>query len=616
MEQKKISSRSSTERKQLGKGNVLTKTIKCKLVTVLHKDQPQGTQNITALLHQVILAFARLTHEATIFSNGVLHYCLENGGVLPTFNQTFFHRCMTAVMKLSSPDPLINDFLCDGHWTPSKFPYQSQLKGFSQMFAPIARELFTNATNSIWINLFKRQKQALRIQGLQKQDLYQAIKRINSKLDNAELKQLTSVEKMHRQELNPDNININEKWAKQHTADIIPYLKFLLEIQCAARQEREQVFSQGISTAQELAKLPKIKTFTLLPIRSYQRHSLPIQTDGLHALYRKLKMTKLTRTAFGNQQDLEWQRMFNLDALHCQGWIFQHCITTDGVQVSVTFWKPKLLPSSYPPPPPKSNFAHLRHKLIIGIDPGRNTLITAFHSRDKTYFEYSKKEHHHHCKYRLKRKKREYWLRESQRNNPSLKAGIKALVTTFKCASLAEWQYAWCTRVDHEDALWAFYGAPRFRNQRFETYHRKQQVYTKLHRRFKTWLKEEKTSNVVLAYGNGKFPVAMKGQAAGPLTEMYQEFQRRQYSVVKVDEFRTSKLCSGCFCQMEHPKVKNFSEAKPVSTHHILRCSNPNIVCGKRYVNRDRNAAENMYRMFSYQVMGVDKPSQFQRVTQ
>src|SRR5436190_16347537 len=80
------------------------------------------------------------------------------------------------------------------------------------------------------------------------------------------------------------------------------------------------------------------------------------------------------------------------------------------------------------------------------------------------------------------------------------------------------------------------------RHTRWRTYRHEQRAMHKFCMRVKgsRWLKKEQ---VVVAFGGGKFSSSMKGKRGAPVKKLTKKL-RKYVTVVKVDEFRTSRVCS------------------------------------------------------------------------
>lgn len=88
---------------------------------------------------------------------------------------------------------------------------------------------------------------------------------------------------------------------------------------------------------------------------------------------------------------------------------------------------------------------------------------------------------------------------------------------------------------------------------------------------------------------------------------------RPHCTVVMVDEYRTSKLCSQCHARMLNMKTRVDGPdgvRKSKSVHAVLFCSNRS--CAVR-VNRDCNASRNIFALLLAMVQGRQRPRRFRR---
>jgi transposase len=96
---------------------------------------------------------------------------------------------------------------------------------------------------------------------------------------------------------------------------------------------------------------------------------------------------------------------------------------------------------------------------------------------------------------------------------------------------------------------------------------------------------------------------------------------RHHATVVRIDEYRTSKTCSGCEHEENVFHVKHWQtkwdwkiEAKRYGlfpSHEVVRCKN----CAKCW-QRDVNASRNMYRLLNCLIEGEERPLAMNRVEQ
>jgi transposase len=84
---------------------------------------------------------------------------------------------------------------------------------------------------------------------------------------------------------------------------------------------------------------------------------------------------------------------------------------------------------------------------------------------------------------------------------------------------------------------------------------------------------------------------------------------QKKFSVVLVDEFRTSKLCSHCNCELEHYN----------NLHRVLVCRNCKSSGSESknttFMNRDMNACMNMLHISKSWIQSKMRPEQFCRTS-
>ncbi|KAG3092847.1 hypothetical protein PI125_g17008 [Phytophthora idaei] len=133
-----------------------------------------------------------------------------------------------------------------------------------------------------------------------------------------------------------------------------------------------------------------------------------------------------------------------------------------------------------------------------------------------------------------------------------------------------------------------------------------------------------------VAYGDWSRRDGIKGHAPSPVKGL-KEALRKRATVVSMDEFRTSKLCSQCHQTLpavrysvdtKLPKrkkckgvvlVRNRAEVEfeDKKCHAVLRCGQEN--CEARYWDRDVNAAINMVDLLKSEVLGRGRMEPFRR---
>ena len=117
-----------------------------------------------------------------------------------------------------------------------------------------------------------------------------------------------------------------------------------------------------------------------------------------------------------------------------------------------------------------------------------------------------------------------------------------------------------------------------------------------------------KKENLLLCYGNWsnnkqmKYIMPTKGIGLRRTVE-------KKFNVVLVDEFRTSKLCSKCNCELEHYN----------NLHRVLVCrgckSSGSESKNTTFMNRDMNACMNMLHISKSWIQSKIRPKQFCRTS-
>ena len=98
----------------------------------------------------------------------------------------------------------------------------------------------------------------------------------------------------------------------------------------------------------------------------------------------------------------------------------------------------------------------------------------------------------------------------------------------------------------------------------------------------------------------------------------YEKLLSKNFITLKLNEFRTSKLCNYCHNELEHflerpsqkPKLKK--ENKTEICHGLLRCQSVKHKCEIIH-NRDKNAVQNMLNIVSSVLNTGKRPDVFCR---
>ncbi|KAK9387002.1 hypothetical protein V1515DRAFT_94729 [Lipomyces mesembrius] len=204
-------------------------------------------------------------------------------------------------------------------------------------------------------------------------------------------------------------------------------------------------------------------------------------------------------------------------------------------------------------------------------------------------------------------------------------ASVATTIPTSKTAQVA--QYLDHARVSLAAFPVLFEHYKDERPLRWKTYCREQKALHSICLRVKG-NKRAKKEDVVVAYGDGRFGSTMSGKRAAPVKKLGRHL-RRYATVVPVDEFRTSRVCSrhngehrertglgeeedeggGARAPLElvHIRAQRDANGAAGASHHSLYCHKCHTVW-----NRDVNAARNIGWIFWWmRVHGGGRPPRF-----
>ena len=272
---------------------------------------------------------------------------------------------------------------------------------------------------------------------------------------------------------------------------------------------------------------------------------------------------------------------------------------------------------------------------VVGIDPGRTTLMQASHK-----YKLSKGRYYNECGFQAVEQRRNAYLAALP---PEIQASrVAAEALSFKLWNGTQFLANWETMRPHRVAMFQIYGHRSLANDTFWSYTRKQQC---LDRMAKDLFADDKT---VLAFGNGQFPTSYKGARSGPGVSLAKYLSKRG-RVVMTDEFRTSMMCSECHHPQKNMPIQTRVPVKEEKENHdpgadggperatwkrrrkrkaipglfkevererhaVLKCQH----CSERqgrpvFRNRDKNAARNMRDILVAVLCGKGRPMAFCR---
>ncbi len=314
-----------------------------------------------------------------------------------------------------------------------------------------------------------------------------------------------------------------------------------------------------------------------------------------------------------------WQEILKLEnrgIFQHKKHLFFHQIQTDGVSVSLLFINKKYYHKKYgdrlPPAEIVSPMKKLtdlskkecqkyKGKTLIGIDPGKKTLLTMKNKEGKSY------------SYSTSRRRWETYTQRSQQIllSAKQKEGIITLETTLsskkgRTVDVTQFRSYLQRKQEMITPLQNFYQNILWRKLALRRFIRTQSSQQKM-------LNEiERCYGKNLLLGLGNWSNNQTGQMKGCLPSPHRGLGKlltQRFLVLEVDEFRTSKLYARDPTQ-ELVKLKVRRGKRKLPLHAVLTLTGkPNGVI----VNRDQNAASNILMLFESYLHHQIRPAAFCR---
>ncbi|KAF1319048.1 DNA phosphorothioation-dependent restriction protein dptg, partial [Globisporangium splendens] len=118
---------------------------------------------------------------------------------------------------------------------------------------------------------------------------------------------------------------------------------------------------------------------------------------------------------------------------------------------------------------------------------------------------------------------------------------------------------------------------------------------------------------VLAGYGDWSLRDGISGHASSP-AKGFRKALKKQATVVPIDEYRTSKLCSDCHSPLDQAllstKIKN-NKVVLKKTRNVLRCATSS--CKANFWNRGVNAARNILSLLKCKLLGLGRLEAFCR---
>lgn len=636
--------------------------IKSKISSILYSRDDQ----LFSFLQNLVSQTTKLTHEVSYFANALVAYKLENCQKLDIlFSQNsltaglhqFYLNCFHVFTSNKEISEFSSFYKIYKTFKPNvvqkKIEFQEFFKGLSTIKATIARQLATNAKNSFFVALEHRIKSIMKYEfchfnkGKYRILLEKFVRKLLndstkiSDVDNLDLKFENDSEKHKFDDLLNQERQLLYKGMQTQSIDhlesypqnILNYYKILLQRSDAFAEEKAQ---------HEGKRLPRVKRFSFLPLRSYQLNSILIDTDLLYFIMKKCNLfsnkEKIDKTAFGNQESRFWTQSFDVNRYIKTSEAkktFAYALHTDGVQVSIHMFRkvPKRLQKTKPKSKPKlsesPNGLYFEKQLgreelidkIISVDPGYHVMLQccekSYDSKNgnESTFRMTRREYENKTKLKTQRKRKEDWIKRNE------KLPLEITSLQFKVPTFTQMQDCLKLKSEFEDKIWDHYGTKRFRNLKFQLHRMKQKTMDRFCNMF--------PDGSIVAYGSAKFSISKKGDIKVPQQAWVSKLAKK-CKVVLTSEYFTSQKCFECHevtKPMEYEKDLNRRDLinflKEKIGEKMLRSIRGDEKRGLRrcesngctqFLHRDVNAAKNIGYALWHRLAHGERPSYLCRV--
>jgi hypothetical protein len=569
-------------------GRYVTRTVKIGFNSFV---APDCDEVIRPVLEEWIAAMTGIRFEGTRLANLFAIYHFENELALPEVTQDLLNKIFNATcgqprnlhLPKTTSDLAVNHVrdACYAPYRPSEKPWYDA-EYMSQVINLAAKGYRANCENHVTMNLQTRLTQYIRYEF--QRDLHflrnghckALAERIISGRDGVpQFKKLTSrqflLTEIRARHIRTsvrgllEGLSLEEEEVK---ANWYSYLKVLWRLlqhaegnalpshpPAAERKKKRHGKKHRKSRRQKVRERRKAgerhprppPTFTILPITSYSRGYISLDTDALHSLLRKIGMSGVDseKEVFRDQQcDDYWRACFEIHKVVSYDdrvprksgqRRFAYSISTDGVGVSVSIRRP-VSPAQTEP---RTNAYGFREDgsfekmaieegvRVIGIDPNRKKMAQcAYGPRRGEHFGLTRAQWHHLAGYQSALAIRERWLKERK--------DILQFLSNIPTAA--------CSRTDDfarhlayvlaNDEPFAFYGERRWRKFRWAGHIARERAWHTVVRHI-----TKDDPRTIVAFGDGNFGPGCRGHFPTPRKELIRRL-RAACRLRMVDEFR------------------------------------------------------------------------------
>ena len=561
---------------------------------------------LTGTLERAMLEMDKTICEAYILANLHVSRLCENRVAVPKLNQEFFYSCLSAVSSSDRQKGEIKDTSLRASaeiyntWRPNNLQKPDSKHLSSGLHQNASLQMATNAQNMVKMTLYGRFSRYLRHRyHLTKKEAYDKLTLI---LSQDPYRGDDEIVIYYKALVPRGNLSSKPELAMQLLHKFAKYA----EVENANLAER--VVDRNLDGRAKLVRL-----FSLLPHKGgFGASHVKICGNGLYGLLKR-SGCDVKENDFKRDLNDWWRKLFAIDKIETETRRFAGEILTDGVGVSIVLKKPKTSLDGEEKKKGKKRkpkaaiepFDISYYDQVWGLDSGRRDLFVATDVEDNS-IHCSSKEFYHDAKYKESIRKNRRWTDR----NAFITSTIRGMPSK-KCATLSTLRRYVDYLLLRLERLLIFYARRRVRSLKFKRF-----IYCqkKLHSLCKR-LTERSGKRTVVGFGdwsninNG----SIKKCQSGPVRRLEKEL-KKYCRVVSIDEYRTSKTCNSCYCDLSNARKaiigKDF-RLHHTKIHGVLHCRTSE--CENMTVNRDVNASRNIRDLLIAAALGEERPSAFRR---
>ena len=566
---------------------------------------------LTRTLETAMLEMDKTICEAYILANLHVSRMCEDRVAVPKLNQEFFYGCLSAVSSSDRQKGQIKDNSLRASaaiyesWRPNDLRKPDSKHLSSGLHQNASLQMATNAQNMVQMTLYGRFSRYLRHRyHLTKKEAYDKLTLI---LSQDSYRGDDSIVIAYKALVPRGNLSTKPELA-------MPLLhKFAKYAEVENAKLAERVVDKTLDGRAKLVRL-----FSLLPHKGgFGASHVKICGNGLYGLLKR-SGCDVKEGDFKRDLDDWWKKLFAIERFETETRRFAGEILTDGVGVSIVLKKPKRISENDDNHSKKCKkkrktaptcgvepFDISYYDQVWGLDPGRRDLFVAT-DVENTSMHCSSKEFYHDAKYKESTRKNRRWTDKDAFVTSSING-----MPSKKCATLSALRRYVDYLLPRLERLLIFYARRRVRSQKFKRF-----IYCqkKLHSLCKL-LTSRSGKRTIVGFGDwsNQNNGAIKKCQSAPVKRLEKEL-KKYCRVVSIDEYRTSKTCNGCHCDLSNARKavigKDF-KLHHTKIHGVLHC--PNSECENMTMNRDVNASKNIRDLLIAAALGEERPLAFRR---